>query len=67
MSKWDFENAEVINCDFSTKSVPEQYGFLNNTVPWGPKNSTIQGPPVDVMESDLTYFEGKKIKHNFWT
>jgi hypothetical protein len=28
------------------KSVPEKYGFLNSTVPWGRKNSTIWGPPV---------------------
>ena len=35
--KWDFENPNVINYNFSTKSVPEQYGFLNSAVPWGRK------------------------------
>ena len=44
--KGDFENLKVINHDFSTKSVPEYYGFLNSTVPWGRKNSNIWGPPA---------------------
>ena len=32
--------------NFSTKSVPDCYGFLNSTVPWVRKNRTIWGPPV---------------------
>ena len=32
--------------NFSTKSVPDCYGFLNSTVPWVHKNHTIWGPPV---------------------
>ena len=42
----DFENPKAINHDFSTKSIPEQYGFLNTMVPWGRKNRTIWGLPV---------------------
>ena len=32
--KGDFENPKVLNCDFSTKSVPNQCGFFNGGVPW---------------------------------
>ena len=44
--KGDFDYPKVINCNFSTKSVPDKYGFPNSTVPWGRKNRTIWGPPV---------------------
>ena len=56
--KGDFENPKVINRDFSTKSVPEKYGFLNSTVPWGRKNSTIWGPPVqpNTMRYEVTAY-----------
>ena len=47
--KGDFENPKVINRYFSTKSVLEQYGFVNSTVPSVRKNSTIRGPPVFIF------------------
>ena len=39
--KGDFEMPKVINPDSSTKTVPEQYDFVNSD-----KNSTIWGVPV---------------------
>ena len=44
--KGDFENPKGINHTFDTKSVPDQYGFLNSMVPWVHKNCTIWGPPL---------------------
>ena len=44
--KGDFGYSKVINCNFSTKSVPTQYDFCNSTIPWGRKIRTIWGPPV---------------------
>ena len=31
--KWDFEIPKDINPDFSTKTAPDYYGFLNSAVP----------------------------------
>ena len=36
--------------DFSTKSDPNYYGFLNSTVYWANKNCTIREPPVLCIE-----------------
>ena len=56
MEKGDFENPRVINCNFSTKSVPDYYGFCNSTVPWGHKNRTIWGVPVYIL-ADSGFFK----------
>ena len=60
--KGDFEIPKVINPDFSTKTVPDQYGFLNSTVPWVHKNRTIWGVPVQlvvVVVHIQSYYGGK--------
>ena len=41
--KGDFENPKVINLDFSSKSIPEQYGMLNSKVSWGGAKTLISG------------------------
>ena len=41
----DFENQNVQNHHFSTKSVPDLC-FSNSAVCWGPKNRTNRGIPV---------------------
>ena len=48
--KVDFENPKVQNCNFSTKSVPDQCGFSNSAIAWGPKNRTNREIPVQIKK-----------------
>ena len=59
--KGDFENQKVPNRDFSTKSVPDLWGFPISAVCWGPKNRTNRGIPVfTTLEINSSQCDGQK-------
>ena len=42
---------------YGFQTVLNSIGFLNSTVPWGRKNSTIWGPPVPGLSNNLIVSE----------